>query len=332
MSDENRMQSQHARDGTVGSVPLDIVAGWGLLATAYLAGVLSLGTPVRLVLAAPVVFFLPGYVTVSAAFPHRATAPELRYPTRISIGERFALSVGLSLVVVPLLGLFVALFPGGFTEQIVAGLLGVYIVGGGVVAGVRRLHVPAEHRFRVPIGRWVGRLVGSLRHGSIGERAVTLALCLSIVSTAAAAGFVLAVPADGESFTDLHLVTETDDGDLVADGYPTNLTEGQPATYTAGIENHEGITTDYVVVVTLDRVTEIEGAQRTVESNELARFDATVAAGDRWTRSHTVTPEMTGEGLRLTYHLYIDTAPETADRDSAYRTVHVWVDVAPADA
>lgn len=331
MSDESRLQSQHAGGGAVGSVPVDIVAGWGLLAGVYLAGVVFPGTSIRLTIAAPVVFFLPGYVTVSAVFPHRAAAPELQYPTRISIGERFALSVGVSLVLVPLLGLLVGLFPGGITASAVTGVLGAYIVGGGVVAGIRRLHLQPEHRFRIPIRRWADRLAGSLRRGSLAERAVTLALCLSIVSTVIAAGFVIAVPADGESFSDLHLVTESDDGDLVAEGYPTNLTEGQPATYTVGIENHEGIATDYVVVVTLDRVVEIEGTQRTVESNELARFDATVVAGDRWTRTHTVTPELTGERLRLTYHLYVDTAPETADRESAYRTVHVWVDVTAAD-
>lgn len=330
MSDESRLQSLHSSDSAIGSVPVDIAAGWGLLAVAYLVGVVLPAAPIRLVVVAPVVFFLPGYVTVSAAFPHRAAAPELQYPTRISIGERFALSVGLSLVVVPLVGLLVGLFPGGITTPVVAGLLGGYIVAGGVVAGVRRLHLPPEHRFRVPVGRWVDRLVGSLRRGTLAERAVTIALCVSIVSTVVAGGFVLAVPADGESFTDLHVVTETDDGALAAEGYPTDLTQGEPATYTVGIENHEGVATDYVVVVTLDRVVEIDGAQRTVESDELARFETAVASGDRWTRTHTVTPEMTGEGLRLTYHLYVDTAPETADRDGAYRTVHVWVDVTAA--
>lgn len=41
----------------------------------------------------------------------------------------------------------------------------------------------------------------------------------------------------------------------------------------------------------------------------------------------TVTPSIQGDDVRLTILLYADSVPENPSRDTAYRSVHVWMDV-----
>lgn len=329
MSDEQPLTSRRAHSSPATLVPVDVLAGWLLFGVSFLVAQLYPQSPLRTVLAAPVLFFLPGYLTVAAALPHDASAPESAYPTRISVGERVALSFGLSIVLLPILGLVVAALPWGFSQVTLGATLGSYVLVVGAVAGLRHLRLPAEHRFHVPLGRWADGLSRSLHRGSAVERVVTLALVLSVLLAVGAAGYALAVPNDGETYTDLHLVT-TDGDEAVAADYPTELTRGEAATYTVGVENRENQPMDYQVVVTLDRVVESDGRQLVIESDEQARLDASVAAGEEWTETHTVEPALTGEDLRLTYHLYVGDAPEHVDTSEAYRQVHLWVDVADA--
>jgi hypothetical protein len=69
-----------------------------------------------------------------------------------------------------------------------------------------------------------------------------------------------------------------------------------------------------------------------LERSELDRFTVTLADGERIQQARTVTPELTGERLRLTYRLYRGVPPATGTPSDAYRTVHLWVDVTDAGA
>lgn len=329
MSDEQSqpLRSRQGAESVSASIPIDIIAGWCLLGVGYLAATFFPGTPLQAAVAAPVLFFLPGYVTVAAAFPHHHAVARAHYANRVTIGERLGLSFGLSLLILPILGLVAAALPWGLTMPVLGALLGGYVVALGSVAGFNRLRIPPGDRFYVPVSRWAGSLGQEFERSSATERMVTLALCFSVLLAVGVAGYALAVPNDGEEFTDFHVVTETDGGDYVAANYPTELTQGESATYTVGVENHEERPVEYEVVVTLDRVVEGDGGQQVIETDELVRMDTVVDPGEQWYETHAVTPQLTGENLRLTYHLYRGDAPERVDRDSAYRHVHVWVDV-----
>lgn len=331
MSDESPLAAQTQSSAAHVGVPLDIALIWGVLGTTYALAVLYPETPFQFVFGVVLLFVIPGYVTVAVMYPHHSNVPTESVTSSVTIRERFALSFALSLVMLPLFGLFAAILPWGTTTSTMFGVLGGFIIVGGVMAGVRRYRLPPAHRFGIPLGAYLDAFRVSFGRSSPTEKLATIALCCSIVLATGMAGYALAVPPDGESFTDFHLVTETDDGEYVAANYPTALTEGEPAELTVGIDNHEHDGTEYTVVVTLDRVYEIEDEHRVVESVELERANATVAPGERWRETHTVTPELTGEELRLTYHLYRGDAPDRADTDTAYRHLHLWVDVEPAD-
>ena len=66
---------------------------------------------------------------------------------------------------------------------------------------------------------------------------------------------------------------------------------------------------------------------RVDEEHELFRVRQRVADNETWHYRYTVTPTLTGERLRLVYLLYRGDAPATPSAESAYREVHLWVNV-----
>jgi uncharacterized membrane protein len=122
------------------------------------------------------------------------------------------------------------------------------------------------------------------------------------------------------------LVTEQD-GEFVAGNYPTNFTADEPETLTLALSNHEGETTSYTVITTVERVDRSGGDITIVEQSELDRSTMRVASDETVHEQYTLAPEQTGEDLRFSYYIYKGQAPEFPDDDSAYRDLHLWITV-----
>ena len=102
----------------------------------------------RVLLGLLLVLFLPGYSLIAALFPRKDDLDGI---------ERIALSFGLSIAVVPLIGLALNYTPLGI--RLVPVLLGLslFTVLLAVVAGVRRVWMPEAERFVVEgWGLWLG--------------------------------------------------------------------------------------------------------------------------------------------------------------------------------
>jgi len=97
-------------------------------------------TPVRIILGLLLVLFLPGYSLIAALFPRKDDLDGI---------ERIALSFGLSIAVVPLLGLALNYTPFGIRLVPILVVLSVFTVSLAVVAGVRRQGLPEGERFVV---------------------------------------------------------------------------------------------------------------------------------------------------------------------------------------
>jgi uncharacterized membrane protein len=124
------------------------------------------------------------------------------------------------------------------------------------------------------------------------------------------------------------LLTQNETGQLVAEDYPDEFQRGESKPLVVKLTNEEGQTTDYSVVVELQRVEQgSDGGARVLEDSQLATFTPTVESGESWRTTHDVTPTMTGENLRLTYLVYKGDPPEDPTTENAYRHVHVWVTV-----
>jgi uncharacterized membrane protein len=341
-------------------LPADLAAVVALVVLTNLAVLLPVirETPLRVVLGLPFVLFVPGYAFIAALFPEAGESPmadagessesaeEADDRSGIDGIERVALSFGLSIAVVPLIGLVLNFTPWGIRlVPILVSVSAFTFVAAGIGA-VRRWELPEEERFRVPYREWInaGR-AELLEPESRGDAALNVVLVFSIVLATASVGYAVAVPKQGEQFSELYLLTEGEDG-LVADDYPTEFVAGEPRSLVVGIGNHEHETIQYTVVAEIQRV-EIErenvstpegtvvndsaGVRNVsisvLETREVARFEPELDHNETWTRPHEVETTLTGDRLRLTYMLYRGDPPADPTVDDAYRSVWLWVNV-----
>lgn len=319
--------------------PADLaaVAGWTLL-TAVAVFVPPIDeTPIRAALGVAFVLVAPGYALVAALFPDDRAIDGL---------ERAALAIGTSIAVVPLVGLALSVTPVGLRTVPIVAALGGLTLALVAIAVQRRRECAPDERFRVPYRAWLASAREELFHpDSRADAVLNVLLIASIVLAAGAVGWAVFVPHGGEGFSEFYLLTETNDGELVADDYPETLTAGESATLIVGIGNHEHERTTYGVVGQLQRVrienrtitdrpnaTATPPAREVIveERTELARFRTTLADNETHHRTVSVRPRMTGERLRLQWLLYRGAIPDEPREETAYRTLHLWVNVTSA--
>lgn len=318
-------------------VAVDLLAVVGYVGVAAVAlfqpGVY--GTPVAAALGIPLLLFVPGYALVAALFPGATpddaiddrTLAEVRRHGLSGV-ERVALGFGTSLALLPVLGVALALSPWTITAWPVLGAVSGVAVGSSAVAAVRRARRPPDRRFSVPVRAWVRSARRALTGNSALDAVLNVALALAVVASAAAIGYAVAAPGPDESYTDVSLLTRNGTGDLVAADYPRNFERGTGQPVVVELTNHEGERTDYAVVAELQRVRQgDDGGATVLEDRRLATFTPSVADGGTWRTVHEVTPTMTGEDLRLVYFVYEGDPPEDPTAATAYRRVHVWVNV-----
>lgn len=313
-------------------LPADLVAV-SLLVVAADVAVLAPGlreTPLRAAVGLPVLLFVPGYVLTAVLFPGHGRREVAGRARGLDWPERLGLSVGASVVLLPLLGIGLAVAGLGFGAPAVLAGVDAVVVAGVLAGAARRWQLPERDRYRVPTGRLAAAARAAFGGRSL-RTALNVALAASVLFAAGALGFALAVPNPGESYTGFSLLTHDETGDLVAGGYPSEFVAGQPQALTVGVTNGEGERTRYTVVVEVHRVERSGGSLTVVEEREVTRLRTTLADGEQWRKRHAVAPRMVGEDLRLEYFLYRGSAPADADADSAYRHLYLWVDVAPAD-
>lgn len=318
-------------------VPADVVAA--VLALGAFDLLLigpSGGQPLlRALLGIVVVLFVPGYLLVAILFPVReaaGTETGLSFGDRtITWTERLGLAVATSLALLPLLGLAVVPLTGSLSEQsVLAGLHAVVLLG--AVGAIHRRHrLPESKRFRVPFRAWARSLTRGLGGESRRGRVLSALLVVGLVGAVLTMGIALLSPAQAEQYTGVTLLTETDSGELVASEYPATLTDGEGHPMVLRVENNEGAATTYSVVVELQRMDTVGDATTITEERRLLDASETVPAGETWRFDHTVAPTMTGEDLRVTYHVYRGDPPAEPSVENDYRTVYFWTTVeAPA--
>ena len=320
--------------------PADLVAVVALtVATigAVLVPVVS-ETPLRIVLGLPFALFLPGYAFIAALFPEAGDPPDTseddadgmlpRPGDGIDGLERVVLSFGLSIAITPLIGLVLNFTPWGIRLVPIVVSISGFIIVTTIIAAIRRWELPADEQFSVPYRSWIVSGRRELFHPDTRTDAVlNVVLVVSLLLAIASVGWAVAVPKQGEAFTELYLLTEKENGELVADDYPTEFVQGEGKSLVVGIGNHEHEPMEYILVVELQRVAFENNSTRVLEERELRRFTAYVGANETWREKHTIRPTMTGERLRLVYLLYKGGVPADPSVENAAQEVHLWVNV-----
>ncbi len=229
-----------------GSEPEGAWKYWDLLTIVFLSTLLDLlifffpDSLSRKALGLAFVLFFPGYVFITALFPERKELDNL---------ERLALSFGLSIAIVPLIGLALNYTPWGIRLNPILVSLTVFNVVSAMAA---------VHRRKNAIKPWIpwvtlDEIKGELEweRSSKLDKALTVVLIVAIVTSIATLGYVVTHPKPGEHFTEFYILGPGGK----ADNYPTNLLVGENGTVIIGIVNHEGGNVTYYVQMWLVNLT-----------------------------------------------------------------------------
>ncbi|MFC6940079.1 DUF1616 domain-containing protein [Salinirubellus sp. GCM10025818] len=331
------VESQVPGSGGVGT-DADLVAALALTVAATSTVLLPFlaGTPLRAALGFAFVLLVPGYALVAALLPGRAAADrenDSAATDRDAPGgvARTALGVLSSVVLAAVIGGVLSLTVGLGETSAVVTLAGVSVLLI-AAAAVRRRSLPPDERFAVPVRAWASTARTALVDPETrGGAALNAILAVALVVSLGGAAYATAVPGNQERFTEFGLLAEDADGDLVAAGYPTRFTAGEPRSQYVEITNREGETVSYTVLVRLQRVTVTNDSVEVREREEIRRFTPRLADGETWRHNHTLTPTMTGERLRLTYLLYRGSPPAEPTVENAHVHTYTWVNVSAAN-
>jgi uncharacterized membrane protein len=269
----------------------DLIAIW--LASIVLLGVIFLvpGSPARIVLGLPFVLFFPGYVLVAALYPRRDDLDGV---------ERIALSLGLSLAVVPLIGLVLNYTPWGIRLTPILLSLAVFITVCSGAAARQRMRLSAAERFPADI-RPVLQAARSLPWAG-------MAMAVAVIGILLFAGFrfgVLGGSRVGEPFTEFYVLGPGGK----AEGYPRRLLVGEPSQVILGVINHEGRPARYKV--------DIQAG-----SNRLSSFGPfALEDGEKREDRVGISVGHPGKRIKIEFVLYME------GTQVPYRRLHLWVDV-----
>ncbi len=323
----------------------------------YVAGVnvaVGVGLPesiVRAVVVVPLALFAPGYALVALTFPERygtrsASLESDRNPLRewasdqqgLSPLGRFTLSVGVSIVVVPVTVLVLNFVTGVYLTPILVAV-SAETVAFAVLALAARRRLPAEERFTphpsVLFGRESPRPGGQPNLGGSGSsssaltRPMGVLLVVSVVALFGSVAFAAALPMAGvpapqtTDFTEFYLTTQNESGNYVMSDLPHQFSPGQSQPVYVTISNDEGEDVRYTVVAKLQNV---ENGQVTSE-RRMTTFSRQVPEDETAHIRHDVQPQATGSNLRVVYLLYKGDPPEDPTQKNAYRSMRLWITV-----
>lgn len=294
---------------------------------------LTEGSALRLLTAGVALLFLPGYALTLAAFPgsrtkdNEAETPlDRRYfkSTMSSLDpfERLALAVGFSVCLMPVYGYVVEVAGAAYNPWTVIVLVSVATVLFTLLAAIRYRISSTEIDAPAPFAYLAGTISDEVSAPTSGKQVLNVALVVVLLLAAANLTAAVASPAESPEYTTAVLLTETDEGELVADGYPDRLQAGETADLVLRVENSESRAITYDVIVQLQRVS-ADGTVTEVSVRD--RFEQTVDPGSAWEHDHQVASDMSGERLRLAYLIYKDGSPAEPTVNNSYRNLTLWV-------
>lgn len=288
------------------SLPADlrIVVLFVLLTNLFIILPFLSNSPVRTVLGLPMVLFLPGYALIAALFPARDDLDGI---------ERIALSFGLSIAIVPLLGLGLNYTPWGIRIIPVLISISAFTIFMSVIAVSRRKGL-GESAFSVPFRRMYVSLRHELAAGSQSrlDRVLSIVLVISILLSIMTLVYVVVTPKQGERFTEFYILGPQG----MADNYKTRLMMGESVDVIVGVVNHEYQPVNYSLEIRLDN-----------ELMEIPESYRHISLGHNvtWEQALSFVPPVTGSDMKLQYLLYRED-----NMSGPYRDLHLWISVMEA--
>jgi len=259
-------------------------------------------TVIRNILGVPLVLFLPGYSLIAALFPANCDIDEI---------ERIALSFGLSIAIVPLIGLGLNFTPWGIRLLSILISLSVFTFVMCAIAYMRRAKLSENDAFKVPFRKILLSLRTEIleKPASKLDKALIVFMILSILLSVTTLVYIILIPKEGEHFTEFYILGP----EGKADNYTTKYAIGEKGTIIVGIINHEYRPMKYTMEIKLQN-----------ESLPLPENQKKInlANNEIWKEPVTFTPSTEGKNMKLEFLLFNET-----EKMIPYRDLHLWIDV-----
>jgi len=278
-------------------------------------------TPVRVVLALPLVLFIPGYCVILALFPRDGD---------IDLTERIVLSVCVSLAVVPLIGLGLNFTPWGIRLDPLVMALTVFTLVMILVAHYQRSLIRPEERFSMPFIALADSIKKEILPAGPHrlDRFLGVVLTLAIITALLTTVFVLTVPRDGEQFTEFFIL-----GENRTTQYPLDVFVGKEYPLYVSVGNHENRKITYTIEtwMMLTEFDNVTSTYRIRAMDPLDRLSLPLSPNQTIIIPYNLSVNKTGYN-RVEFLLFDENIPgfETAAGDrinASYRNLHLWMDV-----
>lgn len=252
------------------------------------------GNALRVIFGLPFLLFLPGYSLVSVLWPKKA---------EIDVLERIALSLGLSIALVVLVGLGLNYTPWGIALVPILTSLYCLILVLVIMAWFRRSRISPEERFDLRLGYFID----PMNEMAYADKVMVIIVVITIII---AGGLLLyiAMNPPKEQFTELYIFDE----DGTTENYPSVLDVNESASIIIVVKSHEQKETDYTTVITL--VPE-SGTNITLDE-----YHFSLAEGKEWQQPFPFRINESG-----VYKLVIELFKN--EEITPYTTNHLWLDV-----
>ena len=304
---------------------------WSIITAIIIA--LGIEGLIRIFIGLPIIFFIPGYLLLFALFPEGKVKKE------IDEIERFALSLGISIAIVPFFGVILNYTPWGITLGPILIFLEIFIFLIGILAIYRWYKTPKSKRYIFKLNIKIPKTKTKL------DKILTIIIVFLFIIASSLFIYILIMPKPIEKVTAFYLLGPFGE---VAD-YPNTLSVGENASLIIGIENHEERIMNYSVEIWLVNQSQTDNV--TVYHNMwfMDKFNVTLDSvplnvedwQPQWEKRYDFNISRKGY-FKLAFLLYFDSAKSyTKGKDyriiakqkideeltSSYKNVYIWLNV-----
>ena len=279
-----------------------LVAGLVILTNIFVLTPVLSESYMRTAISLPMLLFFPGYALISTLFPEKHG---------LEGKERIALSIAMSVAIVPLVGLALNYTSWGIEElSVLASLSGITLILCGI-AYIRRIQLSEDKTFEVSIKNSSFNLFSYFlkKPTSRTENFLRIFLVLSFIVLIGTVGYVNSIPHDKDSFTEFYILGP----EKMAKNYKTEFIQGESGTYIIGVTNKEHKTMNYTMDVRLENESvPLPANLQNIVLEQNKTFEAPLV----------VTPSVEGKNMQLEFLLFNET-----EKNTPYRDLRLWVNV-----
>jgi len=248
----------------------------------------------RLILGILFVIIFPGYALLLAFNPKQIGLGDI---------ERLALSFGISIAIIPFIGLILHYTTWGLEFNSILISITIFIVIVAATGYYRQLRLKKDERtsfllkFKIPAWGSMTQL----------NKILLVILGLALIAAIVSLSYILAAPKQGEKFTEFYILNENGE----AQDYPGQLVTGESLNIIVGIVNHEFESSSYTVITT------VNGIEENVVST------GTLAHKEKYEQEIQLTPQIAGEKSRVAFNLYKDSSDKPYYDDPIYLYIDI---------